>query len=236
MPKKLAPSKRRVRRKWQYMILSVVVVAIILTAAFFFSPSNSSAGKPIILYVNQGNALVDVGNYSSLISFAKTNGFNTLFFQVYRSGNLLFSQSNLTYFVNLAHNQSLRIFFALYFTSSNENIPPSIYGLGEDGISLDMSTLGVSTQENLLSTLSNNYKGETAVTTTNFATTLKPDLLILETYLQQDQQYVHKGVIASVEPLALPDKGEYVSQYHYALSESDGVMVFDYYGLLKTGY
>ena len=34
----------------------------------------------------------------------------------------------------------------------------------------------------------------------------------------------------------MPSKEAYQSQYNYDLSNSDGVMVFDYYGLLKTGY
>jgi hypothetical protein len=231
------------------MTLAVVIAILIIVitlGAFFLTQSGTSApttnetSKPIILYVNQGNALVDTGNYSALLNFAKANGFNTLFFQVYRSGNLLFSESNLTYFVAGAHSDGLKIFFALYFTGTGQLIPTSIYGLGEDGINLDMSTLSESQQANLLATLQQNYnEGETAVTATNFATTLKPDLLILETYLVQnasEDAYIHPGIIASVEPLAMSSKASYQAQYQYDLKNSDGVMVFDYYGLLRTGY
>lgn len=231
MPKSVA---RKNRRK-EYLALAIVIAVIIATATFV-SQRNAPSEKPVILYVNQGNALVDANNFSSLVNYAKSTGFNTLFFQVYRGGNLLFSLGNLTYFVSSAHNESMKIFFALYFTASNQAIPSSIYGLGEDGISLDMSSLAVASQSSLLSTLQQDYGGETAVTTTNFATTLKPDLLILETYSPQDQSYIHKGIIASVEPLALSSEPEYLQEYQYALSHSDGVMVFDYYGLLATGY
>lgn len=178
------------------IIGAVVLLILVISAGAFFLTQRSStstvkttseSSKPIILYVNQGNALVDVNNYTALLNFAKTNGFNTLFFQVYRSGNLLFSQSNLTYFVNTAHIESLEIYFALYFTSTNQQIPTSIYNLGEDGINLDMSTLANTARTNLLATLQQNYKqGKTAVTSTDFATTLKPDLLILETYQVQN--------------------------------------------------
>lgn len=232
MPK---TSSQRSTRKTNLAVLAIAI-AIIIIAAAFLSLRSAPPSKPVILYVNQGNALVDVGNFSSLVSYAKSNGFNTIFFQVYRSGDLLFTASNMSYFVSSAHNQSLEIFFSLYFTSSNETIPESIYGLGEDGISLDMSTLPQSTQSSLLSTLQKDYNGKNAVTTTNFGTALKPDLLILETYAPQDQQYIHKGIIASVEPLALTSEPEYLQEYQYALSHSDGIMVFDYYGLLATGY
>ena len=197
----------------------------------------SNSAKSVILYVNQGNAFVSRSNFSSLLSFAKSNQFNTIFFQVYRSGSLLFSQSDLQFLVTSAHVENLKIYFALYFTSPSQQIPSSIYSLGEDGINLDMSTLSPSDQANLLSTLSQNYhSGRTSVTSLDFQTTLKPDQLILETYSTADQQYIHPGIIASVEPLAIPNAQEYNSQFQYALKNSDGVMVFDYYGLLKTGY
>jgi hypothetical protein len=102
---------------------------------------------------------------------------------------------------------------------------------------LDMSTFATSEQRNLLSTLTQNYKnGLTSVTTTNFTTTLRPNYLILETYSSSDQSFIHKGVIASVEPLADTNSQTYNDQFQYALNNSDGIMVFDYYGLLKTGY
>ncbi|MGI0091623.1 MAG: hypothetical protein ACREBS_07940 [Nitrososphaerales archaeon] len=245
--KKATPRHPRRMRNPSAPLVIVAIVAIILmiSAGSFFlaqktTSTNSTAiesNKRVILYVNQGNALVSTANYTALLNYAKSNNFNTIFFQVYRNGELLFSQSNLTYFVETAHIEKLKIFFALYFTSSSQQIPASIYGLGEDGINLDMSTLSSSAQNNLLSTLRQNYnRGETAVTSTNFATTLKPDLLILETYLASDKLYIHPGIIASVEPLATSSKQDYETQYQYALANSDGIMVFDYYGLLRTGY
>jgi hypothetical protein len=224
-------------------MVGVIAIIILISFGAYLTgqknnpTSSAQTSKPVILYVNQGNALVSAKNFTNLASFAKTNGFNTIFFQVYRSGSLLFSQSNLTYFVSTAHSQNLKIYFALYFTGDNQQIPVSLYDLGEDGINLDMSTLALSQQSNLLSTLQENYKGGmTAVTTTNFATDLKPNLLILETYQPADQSFIHPGIIGSVEPLALTSRQQYISEFQYALQHSNGVMVFDYYGLLRTGY
>ncbi len=90
---------------------------------------------------------------------------------------------------------------------------------------------------NLLSVLRQNYKdGLTAVTALNFTTTLRPNYLVLETYAPSDQTYIHHGIIASVEPLVISNSQTYDAEFQYALNNSDGVMVFDYYGLLKTGY
>ena len=112
------------------IIIGVVILLILVisASAFFLTQRNTTStvetstqsNKPIILYVNQGNALVDASNYTGLLNFAKTNGFNTIFFQVYRSGSLLFSQSDLTYFAVTAHTENLKIFFALYFTATNQ--------------------------------------------------------------------------------------------------------------------
>jgi hypothetical protein len=246
-------SKKLDRKKtpnWFFIVGGIAILLIIIAAILILDrqpvqpPSTattntltSSSHKPIILYVNQGNALVDESNYSVLVSYAKSHHFNTIFFQIYKSGQLLFNQSELSFFVNSAHLSNLSVFFALYFTTSLQSIPTSIYGLGENGINLDMSTLTSSAQKNLLSTLQQNYKnGLIAVTTLNFTTTLRPNYLILETYSHSDQSYIHRGIIASVEPLAISNSQSYNTQFQYALNNSDGVMVFDYYGLLKTGY
>ena len=91
--------------------------------------------------MNQGNGVVNVTNFDAMADFAVKHGFNTVFFQIYRQGVLLFSQRDLQTFVNQAHQRNLSIFFALSFTNSSQQIPASIYGLGEDGVSLDMLTL-----------------------------------------------------------------------------------------------
>jgi hypothetical protein len=248
MSKKKAKRVKVDRSRPRIILLIVVIVVIVIAVSAGFllsqhSPSTTTptttlpSNKEIILYINQGNARVDQSNFSALLSFAKSQGFNALFFQVYRSGNLLFTQSELNYFVFTAHQQNLSIFFALYITDASQQIPSSIYGDGENGISLDMSLLPASSQVGLLQTLKQNYhEGRTAVTTTNLTSTLNPDLLVLETYASSDQTYIHPGVIAAVEPLALGNKLDYESQFNYALAHSDGVMVFDYYGLLKTGF
>ena len=186
--------------------------------------------------MNQGNGVVNTANFGSLVQTATSHSFNTLFFQVYRSGTLLFDDSSLMGFVASAHAVGLKIFFALYFTNSSQTIPTSIYGDGEDGISLDVSTLPTGTQTTLFDDLSSSYSGKTAITTTDPTNPLRPNLLVLETYLAGDQQYIHPGIIAGVEVVATSSQQDYQQQVQYALANSDGVMVFDYSGLVKSGY
>jgi len=199
------------------------------------SSASSGSAKSIILYVNQGNGAVNQSNFGDLLSTATAQGFNTIFFQVYRSGTLLFTSSTLTQFVASAHSQGLQMFFALYFTNTTQAIPASIYSDGEDGIDLDMSTLPLATQTALFDQLSSGYSGKTAITTYDFGLALKPDLMVYETYTSADQQYIHTGIIGSVEVLQGMTAQEYQQQFQYALKNSDGVMVFDYDHLVKYG-
>lgn len=243
--------KRRSRRHsysvlpYILIVITIFVVLSIVAGYFFlgktgnastFSTTTMSSAHPIILYINQGNGAVNESNFGSMISFAKSNGFNTIFFQVYRSGVLLFTNSQLSYFVSESHSNNFSIFFALYFTNSSETIPSSIYSLGENGINLDMSTLDPGAQNALLSQLQTNFRGESAVTTFDFQTTLKPDILIYETYSPSDSQYIHAGIIGSVGVFATTSEQDYNTQFNYALTHSDGVMVFDYATLLARGY
>lgn len=202
------------------------------------SSSSSSQEKPIILYINQGNGAVNESNFSDMLNFATAQGFNTIFFMVDYKGDQLFNANQMMYFVSTAHSQGLKIFFVLSFTNDSQEISSSVYNIGEDGISLDMSTLDPTRQSNLLSMLEANYHGTTAITTYDFTTTLKPDWLILETYGNEydTPQYVHSGIIASVGIFATSSRQDYENQFHYCLTNSDGVMVFDYAGLLKSDY
>jgi hypothetical protein len=233
-------SKRKSRKnptqsKAKYYLLGLVVVAVIV-GLLYATSSRPAQTKPVILYVNQGNGAVNGSNFAGLLETASSHGFNTIFFQVYRSGTLLFTESSLNQFVASSHGKGLKIFFALYFTNSTQKIPPSIYSDGEDGVNLDMSTLPIDAQTSLFDSLSSTYAGETAITTTSHTLPLHPSMLIVETYGAGDDQYIHPGIVASVGVFLTSSRQDYDQQFQYALDNSDGVMVFDYAGLLKAGY
>jgi hypothetical protein len=223
----------RSRRRWYY--LAILLVLVVGGVAVYSIESRGTA-KPVILYVNQGNGVVNGSNFATMLGFAKGQGFNTVFFQVYRQGDLLFNAQQLGMFVDQSHADSMKIFFSLYITNSSQPLPTSIYGLGEDGVSLDMSSLALGSQETYLASLTAAFHGETAVTTTDMTSPLKPDILVLETYGLAYQQYIRHGIVASVGVFATSSSQDYHSQLQYALQNSDGVMVFDYAGLVKSGY
>lgn len=246
--------RKSTRRAWALIILAVLAISVSGVLIYMSdtsrqgstttqlpasstTTSSQSSGKPVILYINQGNGAVNESNFGAMLAFASAQGFNTIFFQVYREGTTLFTTQQLSYFVAQAHGEGMRIFFSLYITNSTQAIPAEIYPLGEDGISLDMSTLSVSSQTLLFGELRQGYtSGETAITTTDFSLPLSPDLLVLETYGIQYQRYIHPGVVGSVGVFATTSRSDYEEQFQYALDNSDGVMVFDYAGLMKSGY
>jgi hypothetical protein len=217
-------------------VVAAFVGYLLISAGLHGRGGTGTGSSPIILYVNQGNGVVNESNFGKLLDTATSHGFNTIFFQVYRSGTLLFSDSSLSQFVASAHGRGLKIFFALYFTNSTQKIPSSIFAAGEDGINLDMSTLPVAAQTTLFDDLSSAYSGETAITTTDPSLHLTPNLLIVETYGTGNEEYIRHGMIASVGVFATSSRQDYEQQFQYALDNSDGVMVFDYAGLVKAGY
>ncbi len=222
------------------MISGIIIAGVFLwflISGNLFRLSAGTTNEPAILYVNQGNGVVNTSNFGAMLTLAKSHGFNTVFFQVYRAGNLLFNMSELHSFVTGAHSEGIKIFFAVYFTTPSQEMPVSIYDLGEDGISLDMSTLPISSQGTLLSALQAGFHaGRTAITTTDVNLTLKPDLLVLETYGVESRTFIKHGTVGSVGVFATVSKADYEQQFEYALNNSDGVMVFDYAGLVKSGY
>ena len=226
------PVRKKGHRAAVYTALAVGVLILVLAA--YGSPQGNQK-KPIILYVNQGNGLVSESNFGQMLGFASSNGFNTVFFQVYREGVLLFNGNQLSYFVTQSHAQGLKIYFALYFTNSSQAFPDAVVGVGEDGVSLDMSALSLPAQEGLLGDLTS-CRCSTAVTTTDMNSPLKPGLLVLETYGPALRQYIRPGIVASVGVFDTSSQADYQAQYQYALNNSDGVMVFDYAGLLTYEY
>jgi hypothetical protein len=227
--------KNPTQSKVKYYLLGLVAIVVIV-GFLYATSSRSPQTKPVILYVNQGNGVVNGSNFAGLLETATSHGFNTIFFQVYRSGTLLFTDGSLNQLAASSHGKGLKIFFALYFTNSTQKIPASIYSDGEDGINLDMSTLSVDAQTSLFNSLSSSYAGQTAITTTNHALPLHPSVLIVETYGAGNDQYIHRGIIASVGVFLTSSRQDYDQLFQYALDNSDGVMVFDYAGLLKAGY
>ncbi len=234
--------KGRLKVGTRRLLIIMIVLSVLASGSVYLvmnawgQGSTASQEKPIILYVNQGNGVVNRSDFGVMLGFASTNGFNTVFFQVYRQGVLLFSPLTLQSFVSQAHQTHLSIFFSLYITDQSQNLPSSIYGLGEDGVGLDMSAISLSSQQSFLNQLKASFAGRTAVTTLDMASTLRPDLLVLETYGTANQQYVRHGTIGSVGVFTTSSKQDYDDQFQYALQNSDGVMVFDYYGLLRAGY
>lgn len=230
-----------VKRRRNRTLLVTVLILVVAGAGGYAVLTGLGAGqgpqKPMILYVNQGNGIVNGSGFDSFLQYASSRGFNTVFFQVYRQGTLLFSPQTLAGFVTKAHQSSLKIFFSLYITETTDQLPTSIFNLGADGVNLDMPSINEASQKFFLSALKGGFSGVTAATEQpglNF--TLRPDLLVLETYFPQQSGYIKPGIVASIGAWTTSDIDQYRSEFQYALQNSDGVMVFDYAGMVSKGY
>jgi len=191
--------------------------------------------KPIILYVNQGNGFVEPQKFGDLLTFAKRFGFNTIMFQVYRSGSFLYSLEDMNKFARDAEKAGFRFHASLYISKEGEKMD-LVAQLRADGINLDMPTISLDWQSRYISWVRQLFKGPVSVTTANAQYPLKPDLVILETYGRENLRYVRPGMVGSVGVWLTKDKDDYLDQVNLVLTKSDGVMVFDYAGLLRKGW
>src|SRR5579863_3625747 len=121
-------SNRRVRgrrqksawsRRAPIIIACAIIIVIVVGSTFFVlnqnkkdntttnsttsAVSSDSESKPIILYINQDNGAVNESNINQMLQYASVRGFNTIFFQIYHNGALMFTTSQLSYFVGVAH-------------------------------------------------------------------------------------------------------------------------------------
>ncbi len=198
-------------------------------------PTTTTGVKPIILYINQGNGFVEPDKFADLLAFAKRFGFNAVMFQVYRSGSFLYSLDDMNKFHDESARAGVRFYPSLFISKDGEKID-LISQLRAEGMNLDMPSLSLDWQSRYIAALRQLFKGPVSVTTPNLQYPLTPDLLILETYGRENLRYVRPGAMGSVGVWLTTDKGDYLDQVNYVLAHSDGVMVFDYAGLLRKGW
>lgn len=253
------PDERSRRSKGRSRLIPVTIILIIISAyaytvltpppvqegpiATTFTPiptppittTTATVVKPIILYVNQGNGFVEPDRFGDLLAFAKRFGFNSVMFQVYREGSFLYSLDDMNKFHDKSTRAGMRFYPSLFISKDGEKID-LISQLSAEGMNLDMPSLSLDWQSRYIAAVRQLFKGPVSVTTSNAQYPLRPDLLILETYGRENLRYVRPGVVGSVGVWLTTDKGDYLDQVSYVLAHSDGVMVFDYAGLLRKGW
>jgi hypothetical protein len=200
----------------------------------------TSTPKPVILYYNFGEIGVtfNVGNFSSVVAFTKSHGFNTLMVVIYTNHIARFNDTDLLGFYNYAKSQNVTFVPSYYIESVNDAIDTK----GFSWVNLDMESLSQIQQKTYYDNISSTVPLVSVTQPYGEANLFYTKMLIVETYASLpkfwfDQiWYSHGGTICSVHIRYVHDEHQYQSEFQYCLKYSDGVMVFDYPQLVRAGY
>jgi len=217
--------------------LTLLSVGFGITAFPLLSSIPSLQFKPVILYYDYENLPFNASQFPEIVQTTLGHHFNTLMVLVYFNHNAIFNQSTLEYFYMYAHSKNLTFVPSFYIESLGDNISAP----GFPWVNIDMEKVAPSLQRFVYARISDQTSVLVSVTSpygqpVEFA----PSLDILETYSNtpsfwfEQLGYWHPEHICSIAAWLVHSQQEYESEKNYCLKYSQGVMVFDYYNLLKS--
>jgi hypothetical protein len=199
-------------------------------------PPISSPPKPVILYYDYENLPFNVSEFPEIVATTLQHRFNTLMLLVYFNDSLIFNESTIDYFYAYARSQNLTFVPSYYVQSASDSFNVT----GFPWINLDMEHLSPSVQSAFYAKIASHKVQTISVTFPHGQRVdFTPSLNIVETYASTpgfwflQLEYWHSGHICSVAPWLANNQAEYDAEKNYCLKYTDGVMVFDYYNLLK---
>jgi hypothetical protein len=223
----------------------IVFVAVIIAASFelfvVFPPSillTPSYKKPIILYYNgDGHPPLQVSQFPGVVNFTLRHGFNVLMLLVFNY-QPVFNRTTVNYFALYAKSRGLTFVPSYYVRSVGDEI--NVSGLA--WINLDMERLNPSEQVVFYDQVAGVVPLVSVTTVYGQLVQFHTPMNIIETYAGTplfwlaQLGYYHPGKLCSVGVWLLHNQQDYDDEKNYCLKYSDGVMVFDYYGLLRSGF
>ena len=217
------------------LVFAGVISAIVFPPVAAFSPIKD---KPIILYYDYGNLPFQPSQFPSIVNFTLRHGFNTLMLVVYINHETLFNRSTIQYFISYSESRNLTFVPSYYIRSPNDRVG-NLTGLG--WVNLDMEYLNPPSQDVYYDRVAQQVPFVSVTTPYGQPVVFKTPMNIIETYASPpsfwlDQLgYPHQGKVCSIAAWRMHDQQEYDLERYYCLHFSGGVMVFDYYNLLKSG-
>ena len=158
---------------------------------------------------------------------------------VYVDHKPIFNSSTIQYFLSYSYSRNLTFVRSYYIESLSDNINVS----GLRWINLDMERISPDLQRFFYARTLAQGVGKISVTSPyGQPAEFSPSINIAETYAGSpwfwllQLTYLHYNHICSVGIWLLHSQQEYDSEKGYCLKYSDGVMVFDYYNLIKSGF
>ncbi len=227
-------------------VYSVLIVVSLFFLSILYSnifPGNFGVGivsqdKPVILYFDYLEQPFQPSNFSNIVSFASSHGFNTLMIVVYINHKQIFNDTVLQDFYTYARSQNVTFVPSFYIMSSND----SFDARGFNWINLDMERLSSDAQSAFFSSVNQNFSLVSVTMPYGAIQTFYTKMLIVETYdslpkFWLDQLlYSHGGTICSVHVRFVHSESDYRQEFQYCFRYSDGGMVFAYPQLEKAGY
>jgi len=232
--------KARRKKILAVSVTSFLVVGIILFLVF---PPDIALdpiqNKPVILYYNFENLPFQPAQFPSIVNTTLAHHFNTLMLLVYYNDEAIFNESIVHHFFEYSKSRSLTFVPSYYISSLADRINIS----GYQWINLDMEKLNPNNQRL--------YYGKELLQNIRLISVTSPygqkqefvtSLNIVESYSAspwfwlEQLTYLHYSNACAVAVWMLHSQADYDSQKNYCLRYTEGVMVFDYYNLLKTGF
>jgi hypothetical protein len=219
-------------------IAVVIVLETVLLSQVIFPPGIfSGAQKPIILYYDYENMPFSPSSFPQIVATTLQYHFNTLMLLVFFNHTMIFNETTLHYFYSYARSRNLTFVPSFYVDSTGDIFDAS----GFPWINLDMEKISANLQPSYYEKISHEGVREITVTSPyGQRVEYSPSLDIIETYAGTPWFYVlqfgywHQDHICSVAPWLVRNQFEYNSEFQYCLRYSDGVMVFDYYNLMRS--
>ena len=193
--------------------------------------------KPIILYC-QFYAAPQISQFPGVVNFTLRHGFNTLMVVIFDFGEARFNRTTIDYFISYARSKGLTFVPSYYIRSTSDQMDVS----GLTWVNLDMERLNSYDQRVFYDRIAQIVPLVSVTSPYGQPVGFHTPMHIIETYSGSPQfwlsqlGYYHPGTICSVAAWLLSSQQGYDAEKDYCLKYSDGVMVFDYYNLLNSGF
>ena len=234
--------KRRITKRKSGVLLAIILIAFLIAVLdyeYVFPASFGNDPKPVILYYNPLNPLkLTPDRFPGVVSYALENHFNTLMLVVYAYNHYIFNDSTIAYYDQYADSHNLTFVPSYYIVSLADKINVS----GFKWVNLDMESIST-LQERFFYAEISRLAPLVSVTSPYGRTLLyNAELNIIETYTGvpyfwfEQIWFDHSNAMCSVNAGYIAKQVNYASEFNYCLRYSEGVMVFDYYNLVKSNF
>jgi hypothetical protein len=229
--------KKKIQKSTVIVVIVTLCISTLLLIALPPAPSVHGSPKPVILYYNYENLPFNASQFPAIVNTTLQYHFNVLMVLVYFDHKLIFNQSTIDYFYSYAFSKNLTFVPSYYIESLNDRFNVS----GFPWINLDMERIAPNLQSIFYTRIAAQSPGIVSVTSPyGQPVSYSPSLDIVETYSSTpwfwflQLGYWHPGHICSVASWLVHSQQEYDSEMDYCLKYTGGVMVFDYFNLLKS--